>query len=148
MLPHAAVWAEGLKMSIRILHVAPPPAPPDAEIPPGREHDAEERRRETREQVTAYLEKMAASLSFGGVQATWDVIESDRPAHAICQVAGSLPGAVVALATRGNGGLSLLAMGSVALKVAHDSPVPVLVVRAPAAQDGIVAGTSNGGKVA
>ncbi len=148
MLPHAAAWAEGLKMSIRILHVAPPPPPPDAEIPPGREHDAEERQHKARQRIEAYLEKVTARLSFGSVQATWEVIESDSPAHAICQVAGSLPGAVVALATRGNGGLSLLALGSVAMKVAHDSPVPVLVVRAPEAREGIVAGNSSGGRVA
>ena len=148
MLPHAAAWAEGLKMSIRILHVAPPPAPPDAEIPPGREHDAEECHHEARQRIEAYLEKVAARLSFGSVRATWEVIESDNPAHTICQVAGSLPGAVVALATRGNGGLGLLALGSVAMKVAHDSPVPVLVVRAPDAQEGIAAGNSSGGRVA
>ena len=148
MLPHAAAWAEALKMSIRILHVAPLPHPPDAEIPPGREHDAEERQREARQRSEAYLEKAAARLSFGRVHATWEVVESDSPAHTICQMAGSLPGAVVALATRGNGGLSLLALGSVAMKVAHDSPVPVLVMRAPEAEEGIVAGNSNGEKVA
>ena len=148
MLPHAAAWAEGLKMSIRILQVAPSPAPPDAEIPPGREHDAEERHHEARQRIEAYLEKVAARLSFGSVHATWEVIEGDSPAHTICQVAGSLPGAVVALATRGNGGVSLLALGSVAMKVAHDSPVPVLVVRAPEAQEGIAAGNSDSARVA
>ena len=95
MLPHAAAWAEGLKMSIRILHVAPPPPPPDAEIPPGREYDDEERQHEARQRIEAYLEKVTARLSFGSVQATWEVIESDSPGHTICQVAGSLPGAVI-----------------------------------------------------
>lgn len=144
MISHAAAWAEALRMSIRILHVAAPPAPPDAEIPPGREHDAEGRRAQTNRAMAAYLENMVARLAFDGVHATWSVVESDNPARAICQVAGAEPGTVVALATRGNGGLSLLTLGSVAMRVTHDSPVPVLVVRAGVPQDRVVAGASHG----
>jgi nucleotide-binding universal stress UspA family protein len=143
MIPHAEAWAETLRMSIRILHVAAPPAPPDAEIPPGHEHDAEDRRREATLAMAAYLETVAARLAFDGHDATWRLIESENPARAICQVAGAEAGTVVALATRGNGGLSLLTLGSIAMRVAHDSPVPVLVVRAAAARERVLAGASQ-----
>jgi nucleotide-binding universal stress UspA family protein len=147
MIPHAAAWAEALRMSIKILHVAAPPATPDAEIPPGHECDAEDRRAEANRATAAYLESVAATLAFDGVHATWRIVESNNPARAICQVARAQPGTVVALATRGNGGLSLLTLGSVAMRVAHDSPVPVLVVRAGAARDKVPAGVSHSREV-
>lgn len=133
MVPHAAAWAEQLGMTIRILHVTPPPPAADAEIPPGREHDAEERRQHGEETLGAYLSTQAARLSCGDVRATWQVLVSDNPAAAICAAAAEAPGAIVALATRGYDDLRRLTLGSVAMSVAHDSPVPVLVVRASGA---------------
>jgi nucleotide-binding universal stress UspA family protein len=109
--------------------VAPLPRPPEAEIPPGREHVAEERDRQAQQATAAYLKERATALAAEGVPTTWEILRSDNPAAAICDRAGRLPDSIVAIASRGHGGASRLTMGSVAMQVAHDSPVPLLVVR-------------------
>jgi len=131
VIPAAAAWAEEMGMSITLLHVAPRPAPPNAELPPEWAQEAEERQWEAQAKRIAYLEKVAAGFAPRSV--TWDILESESPAVAICQFAGTVPGAVVAMATRGNAGLRRVALGSVAMQVAHQCPVPILVVGSHAA---------------
>ena len=128
VIPAARAWAKELGMCITLLHIAPPPAQPDAEVPPGREHDAEERDWEVQAGRIAYLQRVAAGLA-GEARLNWDIARSDNPAAAICRFAATVPGAVVAIAARATNGLRRLALGSVAMQVAHGSPVPVLVVR-------------------
>ena len=127
VVPAAAGWADEMGMSITLLQVAPRPAPPNAELHSEWAKQAEEREWEAQAARIAYLQKVAAGIAAWSV--TWDIIESDSPAAAICQFAGTVPGAVVAIATRGNAGLRRVALGSVAMQVAHQCPVPILAVR-------------------
>jgi len=131
IIPWATTWATELGMSMTLLQVAPPPTPPEAEIPPGRERSAEERDWEDLANRIAYLEQVAATVP-AEVHVTWDIARHDSPATGICTFASQLPGAIVAIATRGNTGLRRIEEGSVALRVANQSAVPVLVVRSPA----------------
>lgn len=135
VLPAATAWADEMRMSVALLEVAPRPTPPSAELPPDWAKEAEEREWRAQAARIAYLEKVADSLTTA-TTVTWDVVESDSPAAAICQFASTVPGAVVAIATRGNVGLRRVALGSVALQVTHQCPVPILVVRShPAVPD-------------
>ena len=53
------------------------------------------------------------------------------PARAVGAYAASLPAKLVMTSTHGEGGLLRTALGSVALRIAHHAPCPVVVRRPP-----------------
>lgn len=76
-----------------------------------------------------YVRALSATLADRGLDAAWEVLHDRHPAEAIVSLAGSLPASVVALATHGATGLHRGALGSVASRVVHAGPAPVLVLR-------------------
>lgn len=80
-------------------------------------------------QDTGYVHRVADHLKRDNVGAEWDAAHDRHPAAAIARFAEGVQPAVVALTTHGRTGLSRLALGSVALEVAHRATVPVLVLR-------------------
>jgi nucleotide-binding universal stress UspA family protein len=80
-------------------------------------------------QDTGYVHRMADRLKRDNVSAEWDAAHDRHPAAAIARFAEGVQPAVVALTTHGRTGLSRLALGSVALEVAHRATAPVLVLR-------------------
>ncbi len=81
-----------------------------------------------RERTRALAARSADELRTAGLVATPHLLEGD-PAHEIVEFARARPGSLVAVGTRGHGGLTRLVLGSVARNVLHHAPNSVLVVR-------------------
>ncbi len=92
----------------------------------------------------AYLRGLAHDLRGSGVEAQWDVLHRTDAAAAIAGYAAGVPTAIVALSTHGATGLARLAMGSVSMKVAHDSPRATLVMRPARLSEGDVQASRPG----
>lgn len=83
---------------------------------------------------SGYVHRTAEALhAHHHVKAEWDTVHARRPAAAIARFAAGLPGSAIALTTRGRSGHGRLALGSVALAVAHRATVPVLIQQSPSA---------------
>ncbi|WP_436793466.1 universal stress protein [Actinospongicola halichondriae] len=111
MLPEAAAWAATTTSVVWLVQVVTG-AKPDVEIP-----------------EAAYVHRLAGSIDVDDVQ--WEVLHGPDPADAIVAFADRLGASCVAMATHGRGGLSRIAVGSVATRVAHRAHCPVLVRRPP-----------------
>jgi nucleotide-binding universal stress UspA family protein len=81
-----------------------------------------------RDGTRALAERSADFLRASGIKATAHVLEGD-PAHEIVQFAGSRPRSLIAVGTRGHGGLARIVLGSVARNVLLHAPGSVLVVK-------------------
>jgi nucleotide-binding universal stress UspA family protein len=77
----------------------------------------------------AYLTKIQANLASEGIKATTETIESYRPSHTITDYAQNNGVDLIMIATHGYTGMKKMLLGSVALKVLHESNVPVLLIR-------------------
>lgn len=86
-----------------------------------REHDASE-------QATTYLEQVAGSEELRSLVVTAHVLK-DNPASAILAIAQQQHAVLIVLCSHGETGLTRWMLGSVALKVARQSPIPVLILR-------------------
>lgn len=86
-----------------------------------REHDATE-------QATTYLKQVAESGELRGLGVTTHVV-TDNPAPAILAIAQQQHATLIVLCSHGETGLTRWMLGSVALKVARQSPIPVLILR-------------------
>jgi nucleotide-binding universal stress UspA family protein len=64
-----------------------------------------------------------------GVRATYEVVDGLDAAEVIVTDAVESSVSFIVLATHGRTGLARVALGSVAMRVVHHSPCPVLVVR-------------------
>jgi nucleotide-binding universal stress UspA family protein len=82
-------------------------------------------------EAQAYLEQLADTLRRRTPHIQVRLLPGDRPADTILQEAATHHTDLIALTTRGQGGLKRLLLGSVADKVLRASPVPVLI-RPPA----------------
>jgi nucleotide-binding universal stress UspA family protein len=111
-----------------VVQVVPPlavAADPPLPFPTG--YDAritEVRRREALD----YLEDVAEGLQETGVAATAAAVIGDSPAGTLLDLGRADRGALLAVGTRGRGGVKRLMLGSVADKLVRGAEVPVLVV--------------------
>ncbi len=76
-----------------------------------------------------YLADMQAQLRAEGIKAETVLIKGGRIAPSIIDFAKDNSVDLVVIATHGYTGLKKMLLGSVALKVLHESPVPVLLIR-------------------
>lgn len=79
-----------------------------------------------------YLEGVAAELEGKGVRAHIDVRRGSflgNPAEAILACARDNAADLIAMTTRGKGGLADLVLGSVARAILHSAPTPVFLFR-------------------
>ncbi len=87
---------------------------------------------ETREantqEVQSYLERVATTLGEKGARVRVQACEGPV-ADAILDYAESIHADLIAMSTHGRSGIARWVMGSVADKVVHAAPVPVLLVR-------------------
>jgi nucleotide-binding universal stress UspA family protein len=95
--------------------------------------DVEGRRRDAEE----YLAPIAAALRAKGVNVSWQV-RRDRPAEEILAAARDSHVDLIAMATHGRTGVGRLLFGSVAESVLRHAPVPVFMLRQPAAAEAVV----------
>ena len=109
-VPLGAAWAHRLGASLELVTVLEPSPDPDMWMP----IDVSE---------SGYLVGLARRWDTD----SWEVLHG-RPADAIAAYAADHAGTLVA-STHGRGGLSRLFMGSVAVRIVHQAPCPVLVQR-------------------
>lgn len=76
-----------------------------------------------------YLARIQSQLAAEGVKATTETIESNSPSHTILEYAQNNGADLIVIATHGYTGMKKMLLGSVALKVLHESNVPVLLIR-------------------
>ena len=95
--------------------------------------DVEGRRRDAEE----YLAPIAAALRAKGVNVSWQV-RRGRPAEEILAAARDSHVDLIAMATHGRTGIGRLLFGSVAENVLRHAPVPVFMLRQPAAAEAAV----------
>lgn len=80
------------------------------------------------EQATTYLKQVAESEELRGLAVTTHVV-TENPATAILAVAQQQHATLIVLCSHGETGFTRWMLGSVALKVARQSPIPVLILR-------------------
>jgi nucleotide-binding universal stress UspA family protein len=77
-----------------------------------------------------YLMNLSSKVNFGSAKVNTAVLLG-RPAEQIAEYAGKTKTDAIVMSTHGRSGVTKWAMGSVADKLLHIAPVPVLVIRAP-----------------
>ncbi|MDP2908164.1 MAG: universal stress protein [Nanoarchaeota archaeon] len=76
-----------------------------------------------------YLADVESRLASEGIKVKKESLEGNRPADAISDYAQKNGIELIVIATHGYTGLKKLMLGSVALRVLHNSHVPVLLIR-------------------
>jgi nucleotide-binding universal stress UspA family protein len=112
ILPHAVDWAKAFDMDLWLATVQPPVASPAGLAD------------------SNYLARLARDLDRQVPKVNWDTLHGAHPAAELADLAARLGASCVAVTTHGRSGLARVAVGSVAMDLAHRSPVPVLVHRA------------------
>jgi nucleotide-binding universal stress UspA family protein len=78
---------------------------------------------------TKYLASVQSRLASEGIKAKTETMESSRPASTITDYAHENEFDLIVMATHGYTGMKKMMLGSIALKVLHESNVPVLLIR-------------------
>lgn len=81
-----------------------------------------------------YLANVQSNLSAEGIRVEAEVTEGDNPSQAIVDFTEKNGVELIIMATHGYTGVKKMLMGSVALRVLHESHVPVFLVRPEAAR--------------
>ncbi len=134
LVRHAVGVARG-GAKVTLLHVVPPVpagAYPYMTLPAREDESAEELVRTAEEE----LESLAAGIRGKGISVDVKVVAPSEPVPGIFSVAEEGGVDVIAMSTRGRGGVARLLLGSVADKVIRASRMPVLVYRPPEEQVG------------
>ena len=76
-----------------------------------------------------YLADVESRLSSEGIAVKTAAIEGNRPGETIIDYARENGMGLIVIATHGHTGFKKLLLGSVATRVLHESPVPVLLIR-------------------
>jgi nucleotide-binding universal stress UspA family protein len=76
-----------------------------------------------------YLGEVESQFASEGIKVKKESLEGNRPADAISDYAQKNGVELIVIATHGYSGIKKLMFGSVALRVLHDSHVPVLLIR-------------------
>ncbi len=81
---------------------------------------------------TGQLQRVASQIRTNGVdEVNWEMLHGRNPAKSIVEFSDSLGASIIAVATRNRGGLSRLALGSVAMETVAHSSTPVLATHSP-----------------
>jgi nucleotide-binding universal stress UspA family protein len=119
VLPLVAAWASRFNLEIELIEVLDPRderAMKAGTIPSDILESAE-------------LQRHAVQLQARGFQPTWDTLHGHDAADVIVDHLRRQSGGLPVVGTHGRSGLSRLVMGSIAMRIVHRSPVPVVVVR-------------------
>lgn len=114
------------KLEVRLLNVQPP-IPMKNVLFDGRLSEVHRLEEPLKQQGTRELAPAATALGAAGVECQSHV-EIGEPAPAIARFAKTHHCEMIVMGTRGMGAVASLLLGSVATKVVHLSPLPVLLV--------------------
>jgi nucleotide-binding universal stress UspA family protein len=130
MLPEAAALARLFGARMFLLSVLSPSFPLASPYLP---HEAEEEQKRSArmESLRSYLEERKADLRKRELDAEVEVASDRDPAEAILDHAATVGADLVAMSTRGRGGVARMVVGSVADKVIRGATVPVFVQGVP-----------------
>ena len=84
---------------------------------------------EQRKRTVAYLENVQSRLYKEGIKAETVLLEGRQTAHMIVTYAKENNFDLIVIASHGYSGVMKWVFGSVALKVLHDSHIPILLIR-------------------
>ncbi len=126
VLPYVRLLAYGFKSQVQLLHVIEPRPLAVARIPDFGHRDRTTAR--VLNQIQAYLEKMADSLSKEELSVSFVVLQGS-PSSSIVREAEQEPGTLVAMSTRGRSGMARWVLGSVTDEVLHATRSPLLITR-------------------
>jgi nucleotide-binding universal stress UspA family protein len=121
IVPPAAEWATALGLQVRVVEVTIPSVGVVVRHPDQDAHGD--------------VERAVDQLRRLGVRADGEVLLGADPAEHVIDRANGWPATLVAIASHGRTGMSRVVLGSVAMKIAHGCPCPVLVAR-PGAMSG------------
>lgn len=76
-----------------------------------------------------YLARVQSRLASDGIEVKTETIEAGTPSQAIADYAQKNDVDLIVIATHGYTGMKKMMLGSIALKVLHESNVPVLLIR-------------------
>jgi nucleotide-binding universal stress UspA family protein len=113
ILPKAARWAKALDLSVRVVSVTKDDGTPLGSL----DHD----------DLAARMQAAADFLRSEGLTVEVETLTGTDAARALVELVERLPASILAMSTHARTGWSRTALGSVAMKVVHDSPCPVLV---------------------
>jgi nucleotide-binding universal stress UspA family protein len=122
-LPHVKELAKAEGATVTIVHVVERIEGAGAVGPPRRADESE---------VQAKLQQLAAGLSEEGFNVSL-IVRGDvgaRPAHEVVEAAREVDADLIVVGSRGLGAITGLLLGSVAHRLLHIAPCPVLVVPA------------------
>jgi nucleotide-binding universal stress UspA family protein len=88
-----------------------------------------------REQAAAVALAAVARAAEAGIGSTWELREGVVPAREICAAADEANARLIVIGAHGWGAIQRLVFGSVSAAVMHRAHRPVLVVRAPEAEE-------------
>lgn len=100
---------------------------PTSEIYTSWHHELHELKSKLEAEANEYLKGIAKELRANSLNVHTHLIAHEQPATAILDAASNLSADVIALSTRGQGGLKRLLLGSVADKVLRGTTTPVLI---------------------
>lgn len=130
-LPHAVRIAEASGGSIRLAQVVRPLAAyAQYPAPYGLALDPLPLWEQARSEAQSYLDSAAGRLAERGVAATTALLEGDPATALLRYVRETAQIAMIVMATHGRSGMRHLFFGSVAEKILHAAPVPLLLARA------------------
>jgi nucleotide-binding universal stress UspA family protein len=84
---------------------------------------------ESRKYLAKVKYRFASGLPSEDIKVKTEAIESDGPSHTIIDYAQKNGVDLIVMATHGHTGMKKMMLGSIALKVLHESNVPVLLIR-------------------
>jgi len=84
---------------------------------------------EFEQHAQTYLSRVQTRLVSEGIKSATEVLVNSQPSSAIVQYSEENGTELIILATTGHSGVKRWVFGSVALKVLHDTTIPVLLIR-------------------
>ena len=125
VLPHAQSLAQSEGAELILLRVA---VNPGAEFSFSDPALASELIKAMETESKMYLQNLCSNLQSAGVRAAY--LMRDGPiAETILEVSSAMKADIIAMSTHGRSGLQRWLMGSIADRIVHHSPVPVLLIR-------------------
>ena len=134
-LPHAAAMARATGSGLTLMRVvAPPPGVNPLVWAVPVESTTWTYHKKVLGIAQEYLESIAGRLEAGGTAAQVRVVEGEAAEQLILHAQQNPETAMIVMATHGRSGLSRWLLGSVAEKILHASPIPLVLIR-PGADD-------------